>query len=408
MFDLEELNRRMVGRWGEVFSPYLRNVQARGDERRARCPFHDDRSPSFGFNVGNGLWICRAGCGSGNGFQFLERAGNVSFGEAVRDVAAMVGMDDEPRQAGERRQALPTVTISQPKPEPTARVGLAERLQEYQAALAGSPGETYLRKRGIHLALAQSMGLGYAAPGRWLGREGGGRVVFPHTNPAGDVVNLYGRAVGNVPNLKHDHLSGPKGMFNAPALLADKCYITEGPFDAISFMAAGYANTAAVFGVAGMRWEWLRARRVVFCLDADKAGQEAWRKLALEGYTRGYEVAFADPATYGGCKDANEAWVTHGRLSLDPGAPAQCEPITARGDGWKLIFSGTVDDHCVFADDEVAAARSPEGYVTYTAEELRTIGDGGLNAEGLKQIHAAKKLLGGRVGLKQGEQQKPS
>ena len=101
MFDLEELNRRMVGRWGEVFSPYLRNVQARGDERRARCPFHDDRSPSFGFNVSNGLWICRAGCGGGNGFKFLERAGGMSFAEAVREVAAMVGMDEQQGQAVE-------------------------------------------------------------------------------------------------------------------------------------------------------------------------------------------------------------------------------------------------------------------------------------------------------------------
>lgn len=54
----------------------------------------------------------------------------------------------------------------------------------------------------------------------------------------------------------------------------------------------------------------------------------------------------------------------------------------------------------VFADDEAAAALAPAGYVIYTGEELRALGGGGLNAEGLRQIHEAKKLLGGRVGSK--------
>ncbi len=403
MYDVEELRRRMAGRWAEVFEPRLENVKkGRGEWRQARCPFHDDRSPSFSFSTQTGAWKCFAGCGGGDGLKFLQRADNLSFGEAVRDLAAMAGLDEP---AGHIRKTasrtVPAAAPPQPKPEPVAKPELAERLQEYQEALAGSPGEEYLKGRGISLALAQSVGVGYAAPGRWLGRGRCGRVVFPHTNPAGEVVNLYGRAVVEAPeNLRHDHLPGPKGIFNGPALLAEKCYICEGAFDAISFMAAGYANAAAVFGVDGMRWEWLRARQVVLCLDADKAGQKAWLKLALEGYTRGHEVSFADAATYGGCKDANEAWAKHGRLELSPGDSEPEAPFVARGAGWKLSFSNTLREYVVFADDEAAAARAPAGYVTYTAEELRALGGGGLNAEGLKQIHEAKKLLGGRVGSK--------
>ena len=51
----------------------------------------------------------------------------------------------------------------------------------------------------------------------------GGRVVAPHTDPAGQIINLYGRAVGSdeqVPKAqRHDHLPGDKALFNAPALL---------------------------------------------------------------------------------------------------------------------------------------------------------------------------------------------
>ena len=402
MYDVEELRRRMAGRWAEVYEPRLENIKkGRGEWWQARCPFHDDRGPSFSFNVQTGAWKCFAGCGGGDGLAFLQRADNLNFGEALREAAAMVGLEPAGRARRTASRTVPAAAPPQPKPEPIAKPELAERLQEYQAALAGSPGEDYLKGRGISLALAQSVGVGYAVPGRWLGRGRCGRVVFPHTNPAGEVVNLYGRAVGEAPNnLKHDHLPGQKGMFNAPALLSEKCYITEGAFDAISFIAAGYANAAAVFGVDGMRWEWLRARQVVLCLDADKTGQESWQKLALEGYTRGHGESFEDAATYGGCKAANEAWAKLGRLELAPGDSEPGAPFAARGAGWRLNFSNTVGEYVVFADNEAAAAHAPAGYVTYTAEELRALGGGGLNAEGLKQIHEAKKLLGGRVGSK--------
>jgi hypothetical protein len=47
-----------------------------------------------------------------------------------------------------------------------------------------------------------------------------GRVTIPHHDPEGDIVNIYGRAIGDerVPKKKkHTHLPGPRGIFNAPA-----------------------------------------------------------------------------------------------------------------------------------------------------------------------------------------------
>ena len=91
--------------------------------------------------------------------------------------------------------------------------------------MPGSRGEVYLHQRGIPLALAQQLGVGYATPGTWphAARDWrGGRVVFPHTMPDGSLVNLYGRAVGTaaqVPKAKrHDHLPGAKGYCNAACL----------------------------------------------------------------------------------------------------------------------------------------------------------------------------------------------
>ncbi len=177
MYDVEELRRRMEGRWAEVYEPRLENIKkGRGEWRQARCPFHDDRSPSFSFNVQTGAWKCFAGCGGGDGLAFLQRADNLNFGEALREAAAMVGLEPAGRARRTASRTVPAAAPPQPKPEPVAKPELAERLQEYQAALAGSPGEDYLKGRGISLALAQSVGVGYAVPGRWLGRVVDGRL----------------------------------------------------------------------------------------------------------------------------------------------------------------------------------------------------------------------------------------
>ncbi len=212
--------------------------------------------------------------------------------------------------------------VASPAPRGTgeaepARPDLAELLEAYQRALPGSPGERYLAQRGIPLELAQRYGVGYAAPGRWAhrGRDWRhGRVVIPHTDPAGRLVNLYGRAVGeDVPKgLKHDHLPGAKGCFNARALAEGDgpLFVTEGPFDALALMAAGYPRTVAIFGVGGWRWDWAREIiELVLALDADQAGQEGWRELARGARLRGKRVWVLPSEAYGGYKDASEAWV---------------------------------------------------------------------------------------------------
>jgi DNA primase len=208
---------------------------------------------------------------------------------------------------------------------------LAQQLAAFQAALLGSRGELYLQQRGIPLALAQQHGVGYAAPGTWphAARDWrGGRVVFPHTTPDGQVVNLYGRAVGTaaqVPKAKrHDHLPGAKGYFNAAALQedAEPLWVCEGAFDALALLAAGISRVVAIFGVQGWRWDWAReVRELVFALDADAAGQQQWRQLARQAALRGKRVSVLPAAAYGECKDVSDAWAT-GVLAVDAGPAA--------------------------------------------------------------------------------------
>jgi hypothetical protein len=80
-------------------------------------------------------------------------------------------------------------------------------------------------------------------------------------------------------------------------------------------IAAGYKDACAVFGVDGLRWEWVTARRVVFCFDHDTAG-ERWKQQAWDGILRGKKIFYLPKEIYACYKDLNEVWVATGKLDI--------------------------------------------------------------------------------------------
>jgi hypothetical protein len=301
-----------------------------GHVLRALCPFHgSDHQRSLRVTLTTGRFICFA-CGA---WGYLAEA-RARWREEQQHRAVLRRPLAPHRHLARQRQVPPGAprppTPNPPVPRAPApvRPDLAPQLAAFQAALPGSRGEAYLRQRGIPLALAHQLGVGYAVPGTWPhpARDWqGGRVVFPHTTPDGRLMNLYGRAVGSaaqVPKAKrHDHLPGEKGYFNAATLLDGEgpLFVCEGAFDALSLLAAGIPRVVAIFGVHGWRWAWAReVCALVFALDADAAGQQ-WRDLARHAALRGKWVAVLPPEAYGGCKDANAAWMAGAlRLSAWP------------------------------------------------------------------------------------------
>jgi len=59
----------------EFYLSHIHNAKIQGDEVNGRCCFHEDRRASFSGNIKTGLWMCHAGCGHGNAWQFAERLG---------------------------------------------------------------------------------------------------------------------------------------------------------------------------------------------------------------------------------------------------------------------------------------------------------------------------------------------
>lgn len=54
-----------------IYFPRVRNMRRNVS---TTCPFHSDRNPSFSVNLESGLWICFAGCGSGDIFSFYAKS----------------------------------------------------------------------------------------------------------------------------------------------------------------------------------------------------------------------------------------------------------------------------------------------------------------------------------------------
>ena len=57
-----------------------------------KCPFHDDKHPSFSVNIKENYWHCFAGCGGGSVIDFWMKLNNMEFKDAVSDLAERLGI----------------------------------------------------------------------------------------------------------------------------------------------------------------------------------------------------------------------------------------------------------------------------------------------------------------------------
>jgi DNA primase len=287
------------------------------------CPFHDERSPSFGIDPVEKLYHC-FGCGvGGDVFKFVMETEGLGFTEALEVLAERSGVELEPveedPQAAERRAHRDRL------------LALLERTAAYYVrvlweAREAADARSYLLGRGLTEAALREYRVGYA-PSAWdkvllasrragystrelwavgllrrgQGGEGRvydafrGRIMFPLADRRGRVLGFGARAMrdGQGPKYvnsaesevftKGRHVYGYE-LARAAASRAGEVVLAEGYTDVIALRQVGVENAVGLMGTALTDAQAAElkglARVVLLCLDADAAGQAAMVRAA--------------------------------------------------------------------------------------------------------------------------------
>ena len=82
------------------------HLERKGSNHFGLCPFHNEKSPSFSVQQSKQIFHC-FGCGEGgNVFTFLMKYENMTFPEAVKELAKRAGMElpEDDRSCGTRNR----------------------------------------------------------------------------------------------------------------------------------------------------------------------------------------------------------------------------------------------------------------------------------------------------------------
>ncbi len=300
-------------------------LQKKGRNFVALCPFHNDSKPSLLVSPDKGIAYCFACQSGGDIFSFYQKIEGVDFPTAIRDLAERAGVQLEKRVSAQHA----------PKKDEKdrARECLKAALAFYKEKLSGSaPAQEYLRKRAVPAEQIAEFELGVAPDGftstydhllksgfsksdlitsglaiqRDLQEERAydrfrNRLMFPIHDPQGQVVGFGGRTLSN-DDAKYINSSDGilyhksavlYGLHRAKEAMREsgKAVIVEGYFDVLACHRVGVTNAIAACGTA-LTAEHARllrryAQTIVLCLDSDRAGQEAMERafplLAAEG-----------------------------------------------------------------------------------------------------------------------------
>lgn len=259
-------------------------LRPRGGEWHGRCPFHEDRDPSFTVFRKNGEWRYHCfGCGAhGTAVDWLVETRGLEPLAAARELARRLGIrvaEPDPGAQAERAEARAA------EERLLAALDLAARY--YRRALQANNAEAaaaraYLARRGLGPAVA-SHGLGYAPRGygivRWLHEQGvaqadrvaagitaladdgreyarmRGRVVFPIRRLDGRVVAFSGRDVTGEQQAKYWNtpetpvFTKGRALYGLAEAAAEirrgkRALVVEGPADALALQLAGLPAVA--------------------------------------------------------------------------------------------------------------------------------------------------------------------
>jgi DNA primase len=325
---------------------FLELVSARTDLRRAGparyeglCPFHEERTPSFGIDPTQKVYYCFGCQASGDLFTFVQETEGLDFRGALELLGERYNVElereeEDPRETDRRKRRERLLELL------ARTAGYYERCL-WESEEAGK-ARRYLVERGLSEEALRRFRVGYA-PSAWdrvllASRRGGfseqelyatglaqrsrengrpydrfrARITFPLSDIRGHVLGFGARALaddgpaeasGKRPKYlntsetdvyhKGLHLYGAD-LARPHAARAGSVILCEGYTDVIALHQAGMQNAVGSMGTALTADQIAEldrmANTVLLALDADSAGQEAMLKAATLARKRKVEL----------------------------------------------------------------------------------------------------------------------
>jgi DNA primase len=280
----------------------------------APCPFHHEKTASFHVDDKKGYYYCFGCHAKGDALSFLRETENMSFMEAVEELAREAGMklpERDPR-AGERADRGRELAEVMEQATRFFRLQLATQ--------AGAAARDYLARRRLPPEAQARFEIGFAPAGwqnLWDDLRAKGiaeelilaaglarpsqqgkapydtfrnRIIFPIRDARGRCIAFGGRAMD--PDDSAKYLNSPetelfdkgRNLYNhGPARTAcgkgAQLIVAEGYMDVIALAEAGFGGAVAPLGTAvtedQLRLMWRIHDEPVVALDGDAAGQRA-------------------------------------------------------------------------------------------------------------------------------------
>ncbi|MBF0342776.1 MAG: toprim domain-containing protein [Nitrospirae bacterium] len=228
------------------------------------CPLHDDRHNSFGYNENTLGWICHAGCGKGDVFDYYAITTNMTFKDILLDLG---------KQLGIKFPALKTEYS--PIEHSTIDTYVANLNNNYEII-------QYLNNRGINTDTIKKYKIGYDSKKR--------RITIPIYDEAGSVVNIRLYSPKKTPKMinytkDNESYGSPARLFGLQELKESKLVILcEGEWDRLLCLQQTGLTTITGTGGAGTwlsEWnEYFRGKDVIIAYDNDDAGRKGTLKIA--------------------------------------------------------------------------------------------------------------------------------
>jgi len=288
-----------------------------GVNYKGRCPFHNEKTPSFVVSPTKGIYKCFGCQKGGNSINFIQELQGVSYPEALRYAADKYNIEIEEQELTPEQESRMSAKESQF----IATKFASEYFQNvlWNTSEGKAVGLSYFKERGFSEDTIKKFQLGYSpkkqnsfekaatkagydleilAASSLIGKNEDGktydkfreRTIFTIHSYTGKVIGFGGRAFS--PDAKSKYLnSGETLIYDKSKVLyglnlskqeiskADRCFIVEGYTDVISMHQNGVENVVSASGTAlGPQQIQLIKRstnNVTLLFDGDKAGIKA-------------------------------------------------------------------------------------------------------------------------------------